>query len=151
MPPSLQPHITVAAIIEVDGRFLMVEELDSAGRLGLNQPAGHLERGETLTQACIREVREESAYDFTPEYLIGVYLWTSPQHNDTYLRFAFCGQLGKHYPEQALDDGIVRAVWMSYHDIQSQTELHRSPLVLKSIQDYLAGKSFPLDILEHYV
>jgi len=145
---QFKPNATVAAIIEQNGKFLLVEESTDRGNR-FNQPAGHLEDDETLTQAVIRETLEESAYDFTPEALLGVYLWKH-QHNETsYLRFAFIGNVSTHYPEKALDTGIVRTVWMDYDEIRESTHLLRSPQVLTCIEDYLAGKRFPLDVITH--
>ena len=145
---QFKPNATVAAIIEQNGQFLLVEETTDRGNR-FNQPAGHLEDNETLTQAVIRETLEESAYDFTPEALLGVYLWKH-QHNDTsYLRFAFIGKVSTHYPAQALDTGIVRAVWMGIDEIREKAHLLRSPQVLTCIEDYFAGKRYPLDVLTY--
>jgi ADP-ribose pyrophosphatase YjhB (NUDIX family) len=145
---QFKPNATVAAIIEQNGKFLLVEEETNRGNR-FNQPAGHLEDNETLTQAVIRETFEESAYDFTPEALLGVYLWKHEHNETTYLRFAFIGKVGKHYPMQALDDGIVRAVWMDIDEIREKAALMRSPQVLTCIEDYLAGKRFPLEVLTY--
>jgi ADP-ribose pyrophosphatase YjhB (NUDIX family) len=145
---QFKPNTTVAAIIEQNGQFLLVEETTDRGNR-FNQPAGHLEDNETLTQAVIRETLEESAYDFTPEALLGVYLWKH-QHNDTsYLRFAFIGNVSTHYPTQALDTGIVRTVWMGIDEIRENAHLLRSPQVLTCIEDYLTGKRFPLDVITY--
>jgi 8-oxo-dGTP pyrophosphatase MutT (NUDIX family) len=144
-----KPNVTVAAIIEQAGKFLLVEEHTSQG-LKLNQPAGHLEANESLLSAVVRETREESAYDFKPEHLVGVYRWHASGSNTTYLRFAYCGQILAHYPEQALDDGIVRAVWMSAEEIRATVPRHRSPLILQCVEDYLAGKKYPLELITHY-
>jgi 8-oxo-dGTP pyrophosphatase MutT (NUDIX family) len=142
-----KPNVTVAAVIERDAKFLLVEEETSQG-LRFNQPAGHWEPGETLINATIREALEESAYDFTPEHLTGIYSWRAPESDTTYLRFAFAGTVTAHYPERKLDDGIVRAVWLTIDEIRGvQT---RSPLVLRCCEDYLAGKHYPLDLLVHY-
>lgn len=143
-----KPNTTVAAIVERDGRFLLVEE-DTADGVRLNQPAGHLENGETLLQAVVREAREETAYDFNPEALLGVYHWRHPGKDITYLRFAFIGNVSHHYPEQALDEGIIRAAWMSLDEIRASQSIHRSPQVLTCIEDYLAGQSFPLSVVTH--
>ena len=143
-----KPNTTVAAIIELDKKFLLVEELTERGNR-YNQPAGHLEDGESLIQAVVRETMEESAYDFTPEALLGIYHWKH-QHNDTtYLRFAFIGSVGMHYPLQELDDGIVQAVWMDIDEMRDKASLMRSPQVLTCIEDYLAGKRYPLAVLTH--
>jgi 8-oxo-dGTP pyrophosphatase MutT (NUDIX family) len=143
-----KPNTTVAAIVEQNGKFLLVEE-ETANGVCLNQPAGHLEDGETMLQAVIRETSEETAYDFTPESLLGVYQWRHPNKNLTYLRFAFVGSVSNHRPEQKLDDGIIRAVWMSEDEIRASTAIHRSPQVLICIEHYLAGQRFPLSVLTH--
>ncbi len=144
-----KPNVTVAAVIERDGKFLLVEEETSQG-LRFNQPAGHWESGETLLAATTRETLEESAYDFTPEYLTGIYSWRAPESNTHYLRFAFTGTVGTHYPELKLDEGILRAVWLTTDEIRASQSQHRSPLVLRCCEDYLAGKRYPLDLLVHY-
>jgi 8-oxo-dGTP pyrophosphatase MutT (NUDIX family) len=144
-----KPNVTVAAILEQDGKFLLVEEHTSQGLL-FNQPAGHLEPDESLVVACAREVLEESAYVFKPQYLIGIYRWHSAASDTTYLRFAFGGKILSHHPERSLDEGIVRAAWMSLDEIRATQARHRSPLILRCVEDYLAGKRYPLDILTHY-
>ena len=143
-----KPNTTVAAIIERNGKFLLVEESTARGNR-FNQPAGHLEDGETLIQAVIRETMEESAYDFTPEALLGVYHWKHPHNDTTYLRFAFIGKVGVHYPMQELDDGIIQAIWMDIDEIREKQNLMRSPQVLTCIEDYLAGKHYPLEVVTH--
>jgi ADP-ribose pyrophosphatase YjhB (NUDIX family) len=144
-----KPNVTVAAVIEREGRFLLVEEETSQG-LRFNQPAGHWEPNETLATGTIREALEESAYDFEPQYLIGIYRWHAPESDTTYLRFAFGGDVTAHHPELKLDEGIVQAVWLTIAEIRANQSLHRSPLVLRCIEDYLAGKRYPLDLLVHY-
>ena len=143
-----KPNTTVAAIIERDGRFLLVEEQTADG-VRLNQPAGHLEDHETLIDGVIRETREETAYEFTPEALLGVYHWRHPSKDITYLRFAFTGQLGQHHTGQALDDGILRAVWMTPEEIRASRAIHRSPQVMTCIEHYLSGQRYPLDVVTH--
>ena len=143
-----KPNTTVAAIIEQDGRFLMVEE-NTADGVRINQPAGHLDEGETILQGVTRETLEETAYDFTPTALLGVYHWQHPAKNITYLRFAFVGELGSHHPQRDLDDGIIRAVWMTLEELRASQAIHRSPQVLKCVEDYLAGQRFPLAVLSH--
>ena len=144
-----KPNVTVAAIIEQDGKFLLVEEQTSQG-LQLNQPAGHLEANESLLQAVVREALEESAYDFEPQYLVGVYRWHAPASDTTYLRFAYCGRILAHYAGQALDNGIVRTLWMTPEEIRASVSRHRSPLILQCVEDYLAGKKYPLELVTHY-
>ena len=141
-----RPNVTVAAIIERDGRFLLVEEETSDG-LQLNQPAGHLEPNESLLAAVTRETLEETAYEFTPEALTGIYRWCKPQSDLTYLRFAFAGTLGAHDPERTLDDGIVQAVWLTRAEIAASVARHRSPLVLRCVDDYLAGKRYTIKVI----
>lgn len=138
------PEVTVAAVVEREGRFLMVEER-IAGRLVLNQPAGHLEDRETLIEAVIRETREETAWRFAPEGLVGTYLWRNPDNERTFLRFAFCGSVDDHSATQALDTGIVRAVWLSHEQLLAQPGRLRSPLVLRCLDDYLRGQRQSLD------
>mgnify|MGYP002348802187 CR=1 FL=1 len=150
MPNRWKPNVTVAALIERDGHFLLVEE-DTADGLRLNTPAGHLDPGESPIQACVREVLEETAYDFTPEALVGVYLnrftRTRTGSDITYLRFAFAGSIGTHHGWRGLDDGIIRTVWMTFDEIKTQGERLRSPLVVRSIEDYLAGQRAPIDLI----
>ncbi|MHB8667687.1 MAG: NUDIX hydrolase [Burkholderiales bacterium] len=153
MTVSTRPRVTVAAVIERDGRFLLVEEHDG-GQILLNQPAGHLELNESLVAGCAREALEESAWHFRPRELVGIYRWSKPRfasgEDVTYLRFAFCGELGAHEPERKLDTGIVRAVWLGAGEIHASRERHRSPLVLRCVEDYLAGRRYPLAALvEH--
>jgi 8-oxo-dGTP pyrophosphatase MutT (NUDIX family) len=144
-----KPHVTVAAVIEQDGKFLLVEEHTSQGLL-FNQPAGHLEPDESLIAGVVREALEESARDFEPQYLIGIYRWHSQSSETTYLRFAFGGRVISHHPERQLDEGIVHAIWMSPDEIRATRHRHRSPLILQCVEDYLAGKRYPLEILTHY-
>jgi 8-oxo-dGTP pyrophosphatase MutT (NUDIX family) len=144
-----KPNVTVAALVERDGRFLLVEE-ETADGLRFNQPAGHLDAGESLLAACAREALEETAYEFTPTDLIGVYQWPRPQGDITYLRFAFAGKVGAHDTARQLDTGIVRAVWLTPAEIEACADRHRSPLVLQCVRDYLAGRRFSLDLIRHY-
>ncbi|HNQ09246.1 MAG TPA: NUDIX hydrolase [Giesbergeria sp.] len=150
MPNRWKPNVTVAALIERDGHFLLVEE-DTADGLRLNNPAGHLDPGESPIQACIREVLEETAHDFTPTAVVGVYLnrfrRTRTGDDITYLRFAFAGQLGTHHGWRALDEGIVRTVWMTPEEIRATRDRHRSPLLLRCLDDYLAGQRFALNLV----
>jgi 8-oxo-dGTP pyrophosphatase MutT (NUDIX family) len=139
-----KPHVTVAAIIERQGKFLMVEEL-CGGKTVINQPAGHLEDNENLIQAVIRETLEEAAWHFTPAMITGIYQWTAPRSGKTFLRVCFSGHCDRHEPERELDDGIIRALWLSPDELRD-TPL-RSPLVLLGIKDYLAGVRYPLELL----
>lgn len=143
-----KPNVTVAAIIEREGKFLLVEE-ETADGLMLNQPAGHLEADESLVEGAAREALEETAYGFAPEYLVGVYRWRHPDHNVTYLRFAFAGKLGTHHPERALDTGIVRTLWLTAADVRASRSRHRSPLVVRCMEDYQRGAHAPLELLVH--
>jgi len=144
-----KPNVTVAAVIERDGKFLLVEEETSQG-VRFNQPAGHLEANESLPAGVAREVLEESAYSFTPEHLLGVYRWHAPESDTTYLRFAFTGAITGHDAARKLDTGIIRAVWLTPGEIRALQERHRSPLVLRCVEDYLAGKRYPLELITHY-
>ena len=145
-----KPHVTVAAIIEQAGQFLLVEEHTSEGVL-LNQPAGHLEAGESLLDAVIRETLEESAYHFVPTALVGIYQWHQAAHDRTYLRFAFAGEIAGHEPDRALDAGIIRAVWQSAEEVIARPSSHRSPLVIQCVQDYLRGVRYPLHVVTTYL
>ena len=144
-----KPHVTVAAVLEQAGRFLLVEETTVDGVL-FNQPAGHLDPGETIIAAVIRETLEESAYHFIPEALIGIYQWRQAAHDRTYLRFAFSGRITGHEPERSLDDGIIRALWQTAAEIEQARASHRSPLVYDCVADYLSGVRYPLALLRHY-
>jgi ADP-ribose pyrophosphatase YjhB (NUDIX family) len=144
-----KPNVTVAALIEREGRFLLVEE-ETEGGLRFNQPAGHLDERESLVAACARETLEETAWGFTPTALVGIYQWQRPQGDITYLRFAFSGELGAYEEGRELDTGIRCAVWMTPDEIRATTERHRSPLVWQCVADYQAGRRFPLELLRHY-
>lgn len=148
-----KPNVTVAAVIERDGKFLLVEERVKDGgddSLRFNQPAGHLDEGESLLAACTREVLEETAWHFVPRELVGIYQWRRPQWDVTYLRFAYRGELGEHEAQRPLDDGILRAIWLTPAEIEAGRARHRSPLVMQCVADYLAGRRFPLDLVRHY-
>lgn len=144
-----KPSVTVAAIIERDRQFLMIEE-ETAEGMRINQPAGHLDPDESLQQAVIRETLEETAHEFTPTALVGTYLsrFISPRTGEavTYLRFAFTGELGQRH-QRALDTGILRTLWMTHAELQATQARHRSPLVLQCVNDYLAGQRAPLSLL----
>jgi 8-oxo-dGTP pyrophosphatase MutT (NUDIX family) len=150
MPNRWKPNVTVAALIERDGRFLLVEE-DTADGLRFNNPAGHLDPGESPIEACVREVLEETAYDFTPTALVGIYLnrfrRTRTGDDITYLRFAFAGTVGTHHDWRQLDEGIVRALWLTPDEIRACAERHRSPVLLQCLHDYLAGQRHPLELI----
>ena len=141
-----KPHVTVAAVIERDGKFLLVEEETDEG-VRFNQPAGHLERDETLLEAVVREALEETGYTFVPRFLVGIYQWPHPHKDITYLRFAYCGEVGAPDPARALDTGIARTLWLTADEIRQSTDRHRSPLVLQCMEDYLAGKRYPLELV----
>jgi ADP-ribose pyrophosphatase YjhB (NUDIX family) len=143
-----KPHVTVAAVIERDGHFLLVEE-ESEGARVYNQPAGHWERGETLSEACSRETLEESAWRFEPAGLVGIYSWQSAA-GTAYLRFAYHGNLGAHEPQRQLDSPILRALWLTVEEIRGLAGSHRSPLVMRCVEDYLAGRRYPFDIVTHW-
>jgi ADP-ribose pyrophosphatase YjhB (NUDIX family) len=138
------PRVTVAAVVERDGRFLVVEEHTPDG-LRINQPAGHLEAGETLIDAVKRETLEETAHAFVPTALVGVYM--AHLNGATYVRFTFCGEAALERVSRELDTGIVRAVWMSADELRACSAQHRSPLVLRSLEDYLAGRRIALDFV----
>ncbi len=133
-----KPEITVAAVAEDDGRFLVVEERIN-DKLVLNQPAGHVEHGETLLEAVIREAREETAWQFEPRALLGTYLWRNPRNGRATLRFAFSGTVSDHKPEQPLDTGIVTTHWLTRDQLMERELRLRSPLVLRCVDDYLSG------------
>lgn len=144
-----KPNVTVAALIERDGRYLLVEEQTDDG-IRLNQPAGHLDENESLVEACARETLEESAFQFEPTALVGVYQWKRPQGDITYLRFAFAGTLGAFDPARKLDEGILRTVWLTPEEIQASQERHRSPLIWQCVADHLSGQRYPLALIKHY-
>jgi len=144
-----KPNVTVAAVVQRDGKFLLVEEETDAG-LAFNQPAGHLEQGESLIDAVVREALEETAYHFKPTHLLGIYNWKHPTKDVTYLRFAFAGELRGWEADRKLDDGIVGARWLTLDEVEATRERHRSPLILRCIEDLVAGKRYPLDLLVHY-
>lgn len=140
------PHATVASVVARDGRLLLVEERID-GQLVLNQPAGHLESGETLLEAAVREAREETGWDIRLESFIGIYQWTAPggQH---YLRFAFAGQALAHDPARPLDAGIERALWLTPAELHGEAARHRSPLVWQVVADWLGGRRQPLSLVQ---
>ena len=143
-----KPDVTVAAIVEHEGHYLLVEEETGLGRR-FNQPAGHLEVHETLPDAVVRETLEETACHVKPLALIGVYHWYYPRKNITYIRFTYSARLTGRDPGRRLDKGIVRTVWMTADEIRASAALHRSPLVVRSLDDYLAGVRLPPDLIAH--
>ena len=142
-----KPNVTVAAVIERNGKFLLVEE-DSEGAIVLNQPAGHWDEGESLLEAVARETLEESAWRFSPEALVGIYHWSHPRKGITYLRFAFTGRVKEYESNRPLDNGILRTLWLTLDEIREQAHRHRSPQVQRCIDDYLAGQRYSLFLLK---
>ena len=149
-----KPSVTVAAVIEQEGRYLLIEEHTPEG-LRLNNPAGHLEQGEDPISACAREAIEETAHPFEPQHLVGVYLSRfqrparagHPAEDVTYLRFAFSGRVGAPDPKRLLDEGIVRTLWMGLDELRQCPQRHRSPMLLACLEDHAAGRGFGLDLL----
>ena len=141
------PHITVATIIEKDERFLFVKE-HAENRIVLNQPAGHLEMDESLIQAAIRETLEETGWDIEITHLIGIYLYSAPSNKVTYQRVCFAGRALQQRENYSLDEEIIEPVWLTREELLSQRELWRSPLVLRSLDDYLSGERFSLDLFK---
>lgn len=145
-----KPHVTVAAVIERDNRFLFVEEHTPHG-LQFNQPAGHLEPDEDFITAVKREVQEETAWQFEPEHLLAVQLWRKNIDSSTFLRLCFTGQCHSHDAEQTLDDGIVATHWLTHAEITAEAHRLRSPLVLMSVNEYLSGQRHPLSLLKSFL
>ena len=143
-----KPNVTVAAVVEREGRFLLVEEETEEG-VRFNQPAGHLDEGESLLAAVAREALEETAYRFVPKFLLGIYQWQRPARDLTYLRFAYGGEIVGEETGRALDKGILRAAWLTPEEIEAERARHRSPLVMRCIADYLAGKRYGLELITH--
>jgi 8-oxo-dGTP pyrophosphatase MutT (NUDIX family) len=154
MSARWNPSVTVAAIVEKNGLYLLIEEHTQEG-LRLNNPAGHLDPGESLIEACARECLEETAHPFQPKQLVGIYQSRfrraakdgNPAEEITYVRFAFTGEVSERIAERALDDGIVRVLWLSLEDVRASAERHRSPLVLQCIEDHAKGQRFPMDLI----
>ena len=140
-----KPHVTVAAVVEDSGRFLMVEE-EVEGRIVYNQPAGHLEQGESLVDAVVRETREETGWHIRPTAVVGIHQWTSPGDR-TFLRVSFAGRALEHDPSRVPDAGIRAVLWLTRMEILRRGAALRSPMVMKCLDDYLAGKHYPLDLL----
>lgn len=141
-----KPHVTVAAIAQQGDRFLVVEE-KVRGQLVINNPAGHLEESESFESAICREMLEETGWEFQPERLTGIYLWKNPRLDKTFLRITFFGLCVRHHPDRPLDRGIVGPKWLTRSELADSAHRLRSPLVLRSIDDYLAGASYPLELL----
>ena len=141
-----RPALTVATIVERDGRYLLVEEETRAGRK-LNQPAGHLESGESLPAAAVRETLEETAWSVVPTSLVGIYRWEAADNGATFVRFTYCADARAHDPHRALDVGIVQAVWLTYEEIVARRRDHRSPLVQICVDDYRAGARWPIEFV----
>jgi 8-oxo-dGTP pyrophosphatase MutT (NUDIX family) len=140
-------HLTVAAVIEKRHQFLFVEEL-VGGNKAINQPAGHVEPGESLHTAVVREMLEETAWEFIPSAIIGVYLWTHPESSERFLRVVYAGQIQNHDTTRELDEGILRTLWLSRDDLLARSEQLRSPMVLRGVDDYLAGTRFPVGMFQ---
>lgn len=143
-----KPHVTVAAVIERDGRFLLVEELNSKGERVLNQPAGHLDPDENLIEACSRETLEETGWRFTPTELVGIYRWINPRDGETFLRYSFAGILTEQQSPVPPDETILRTHWMTPAEISDHPAALRSALVTHCIDDYLDGKRYPLSLMQ---
>lgn len=144
-----KPHVTVAAVLEHEGKFLLVEEETDDG-IRFNQPAGHLECRESLTDAVVREVLEETGRTFVPESLVGIYNWRNDAKGITYLRFVFTGRIVHHDKGRQLDQGIIDTHWRSLEEMRAMHAQLRSPMVLQCVEDGCAGKRYPLDLITHY-
>ena len=143
-----KPELTVAAVVEQQGRFLIVEER-VARRLVFNQPAGHVEEGEDLLHAVVRETLEETAWRFQPQAIVGIYLWKNPANEKSFLRVAYTGIADHHDPRRPLDHAILRVHWLTREQLLGREARLRSPMVLRCVADYLAGTRMPLDLLTH--
>ena len=144
-----KPHVTVAVVVERQGRFLFVEEQTEDG-IRINQPAGHLEADESIVEGAVREALEETAHEVVPEALVGIYRWAKPDTDVVYLRFAFAARSIAHHPDRPLDRGILRAIWLTPDELRAEHARHRSPLVMQCVEDHLAGRRYPLDLLVHH-
>ncbi len=143
-----KPELTVAAVVEQQGRFLIVEER-VARRLVFNQPAGHVEEGEDLRDAVVRETLEETAWQFHPQAIIGIYLWKNPANEKSFLRVAYTGVASSHDPRRPLDHAILRVHWLTRDQLLGRQAHLRSPMVLRCVDDYLAGTRLPLELPTH--
>jgi len=146
---SWYPHVTVATVVEKDGRQLVVEET-SGNRTVINQPAGHLDPDETLIEAAVRETLEETGWPVRPTAILGVHLYTSPHNNVTYHRTPFTAEAIEHDPERPLDDGIIQARWLSYEELLENRERLRSPMVLQDVEIHRSGQRLSLEMLHHH-
>lgn len=144
-----KPNVTVAAVVQRDGQFLLVEE-DTTEGVRINQPAGHLEEGESLLDAVTREALEETGYTFRPTFLLGIYQWAHRNKGITYLRFAFGGELLGYDAKRPLDKGIIAARWLTLDELRANQEKHRSPLILRCAEDMARGVHLPLSAITHY-
>lgn len=140
------PHVTVATVVEDQGRFLLVEEM-ADNRAVFNQPAGHLEADESLIQAALRETLEETGWDVELTGVVGIYLYTAPSNGVTYQRVCFAGKPVRQRPDHPLDEGIIGPRWLSREELAAQPERWRSELVLRCIDDYLGGQHFALSLI----
>ncbi len=145
-----QAHVTVATIVEDQGRFLIVEEL-KGGKAVLNQPAGHLDPNETLQNAAVRETLEETGWDVELSSVIGIYLYTAPSNGVTYQRICFAAKPLRHHPDYQLDDGIIGPLWLTRNQLQAEQDRWRSELVMRCVDDYLTGEHFSLSLLRDSV
>jgi 8-oxo-dGTP pyrophosphatase MutT (NUDIX family) len=141
-----RPAVTVATVVERDGRFLFVEEQTKSG-VKLNQPAGHLEAAESIAHAAARETVEETGWTVETTALIGIYRWQAPDNGATFVRFAFAATPLSHDAQRPLDEGIVRAVWLTHAELVARKPAHRSPLVARCLDDYLAGRCLPAELI----
>jgi 8-oxo-dGTP pyrophosphatase MutT (NUDIX family) len=141
-----RPAVTVATVVERDGRYLVVEE-HTRGGLKLNQPAGHLEAAESLAAAAARETVEETGWTVEPTALVGIYRWQAPDDGATFVRFAFAAMAISHDAARPLDEGIVHALWLTYEELVARRAAHRSPLVLRCVEDFRAGRRVPTDLV----
>jgi len=141
-----RPHVTVATVVPRDGRFLLVEE-DIRGRIVLNQPAGHLDPDEAIQHAAVRETLEETGWDIELDCLLCVQQWRNAESGRQFVRFTFGGVPLHHHADRALDDGIVRTLWLTREEIAAEASRLRSPMVLASVDDWLAGHRLPLDTI----
>jgi 8-oxo-dGTP pyrophosphatase MutT (NUDIX family) len=144
--PLDRPALTVAAIVERDGRFLVVRERTNGG-VRLNQPAGHLEGGESPANGAARETLEEAGWHVEPYALVGIYRWEAPDDGATFVRFAYAARALAHEPDRPLDEGIIDSLWLTYEEIAARRNEHRSPLVLRCVEDYRAGTRWPVDFV----